>query len=281
MFARKTEVHFEPLNLNDVVHEVLHLVRETFPKTIEVSLTLDTEIPLIEGDATQLHQVLLNLCVNARDAMPKGGVLRIATYRSTGSLIKEHSPKAHENEYVTLEVADNGCGMDEETMRRIFEPFFTTKEKGKGTGLGLSLVYGIIESHGGIITVESKVGQGSTFRCYFPTVLGRTQSVPRFTSPDTLRGGTETILIVEDELLLRSLLHDLLTNYGYRVHLAADGEEALDIYNRYTSIDLVISDYGLPKFTGEELYRRLKQRNQDIRFILASGFIEPLLKEQM
>ncbi len=276
-FARKTDVLFETILLNDSVNEVGILLHETFPKSITYSLHLDNDLPLIKADSTQVHQVLLNLCVNARDAMPNGGTLRITTCRESGEVVCLSFPKAGAAEYLLLKVADSGVGIDEETQRRIFEPFFTTKEKAKGTGLGLSLVYGIMESHGGFVSVQSKLGKGTIFTCYFP-VGTKTEEIRQF-EVDTngkIPGGDETILIVEDEEMLREMMTQFLESKGYKVLSAADGNDARTIFNQHQSeIRLVISDLGLPKVSGDELYRTLKLQQPDILFILASGFIEP------
>ncbi|MFH0988629.1 MAG: PAS domain S-box protein [bacterium] len=282
-FARKTDVLIESVTLNNVVNEVIKLLHETFPRTITIDLQLENDSPLIEADATQVHQVLLNLCVNARDAMPSGGTLTISTHTESGEALRDKYPRATDQEYVVLSVADSGTGIDEETQRRIFEPFFTTKERGKGTGLGLSLVFGIMESHNGFVSVKSDLGKGTTFQCCFPVpykTLELTQVQERTT--EEIPGGSETILVVEDEELLRELVKVILASEGYTVLTAGDGEEGLGAYQRHQKeIALVISDLGLPKFSGDELYRKLKALNPGLPMILASGFIEPGMKEQI
>jgi len=173
--------------------------------------------------------------------------------------------------------------MDPATKRRIFEPFFTTKEKGKGTGLGLATVYGIVESHGGFVDVDSEVGVGSTFHVYFPTqVIGEENAESERPSFDDVPGGTETILVVEDEEMLREMLTTVLLSRGYQVLTASDGIEALEIYSlRRESIHLVVADIGLPRLAGSEMFLRLKQNNPGIKVVLASGFLEPALKVEM
>ncbi len=282
-FARKTEVVIESVRLNDLVSEIVKLLRETFPRTIAVEAHLTEDVPSIEADATQVHQVLLNLCVNARDAMPNGGTLRIATYRESGESLRSKHQKTTADDYVVLSVSDTGFGMDEETQRRIFEPFFSTKEHGKGSGLGLSLVFGIMESHNGFISCQSEVGKGTTFRCCFPvTSEVREPRQVREETPDDIPGGTETILVVEDEELLRELLKEVLEPKGYTVLMAGDGEEGFAIYRKHRrEIALVISDLGLPKFGGDELYYMLKKVNRNVRLILSSGYIEPAKKTKI
>jgi len=279
-FARKTEILYEPILINDIVNEVVKLLEETFPKTITLSVHLENDLPLIEADATQVHQVILNLCLNARDAMPHNGILTMTTRSESGEIVHRIYPKAMATKYIILSVTDTGSGMDEETQHRIFEPFFTTKGRGKGTGLGLALVFGILESHGGFVSLQSEVGKGTTFYCYFPVP----QKIPvmKQIGDETIGevpGGDETILLVEDEEMLRELVKQFLESKGYTVLLAGDGEEAITVFNQHENeIQLIISDLGLPKLGGNDLYEKLKMQNPDIVFILASGFIEPGIK---
>ena len=282
-FARKTDVIFEKIRLNELVNEVARLLDETLPKTISISLSLQSDLPSIIGDATQIHQVLLNLCVNARDAMAGKGEITICTGLSDGESLRTKFPDVKYQKYVVLSVSDTGTGMDTVTLQRIFEPFYTTKERGKGTGLGLSVVYGIVESHEGIIDVESAVGKGTTFRVYFPLIdrhpaLEQAADLPANEGP----GGDETILYVEDEEALRSLTKFALEQKGYRVLPARDGDEAVAIYQtRKEEIHLVVSDMGLPKIDGYEVHRILKGINPSLRMILVSGFLEPELKSRI
>jgi PAS domain S-box-containing protein len=282
-FARKTDVLIETVLLNDMVNEVSELLAETFPKTITISLHIDKDLPPIVADATQLHQVLLNLCVNARDAMPNGGTLTITTQRQPGEMIRARFPKATEREYIKLSVADTGVGMDEATRTRIFEPFFTTKERGKGTGLGLSLVFGIVESHNGFIAVDSAPGKGTMFELFFP-VLEKPAELKQAKEEPTedIPGGNETILFVEDEKMLRDLVNAFLVAKGYTVLTAADGNEAVVLYQQHKEeIQLVILDMNLPKFNGYEVFHRLKTANRTVKVILASGYLEFDMKSKM
>ena len=282
-FASKSDILFESVQLNEVVTETTRLMGETFPKTIIVRLQLEQNLPTIVADPNQLHQLLLNLCINARDAMPSGGTLSIKTTFVGGDALSVHFPNVGARTYIVLQVSDTGLGMDQATKRRIFEPFFTTKEKGKGTGLGLATVYGIVESHGGFVDVDSEVGVGSTFHVYFPTqVIGEEKTEFRGTSTDDVPGGTETILIVEDEEMLREMLKTVLGSKGYQVLIASDGIEAVEIYALHReNINLVVADIGLPRLAGSEVFLRLKQSNPGIKVVLASGFLEPALKVEM
>ena len=282
-FASKSDVLFESVQLNEVVSETTRLLGETFPKTITVRLQLEQSLPPIIADPNQLHQLLLNLCINARDAMPKGGTLSITTTFVGRERLPGHFPNVGSRTYIVLQVSDTGQGMDQATKHRIFEPFFTTKEKGKGTGLGLATVYGIVESHGGFVDVDSEVGVGSTFHVYFPTqLISEETSDPQQASLDDVPGGAETILIVEDEVMLQEMLKTILVAKGYQVLTASDGIEALEVYSLHREeIGLVIADIGLPRLAGSEVFLRLKQNNPAIKVILASGFLEPALKAEM
>jgi len=282
-FARKTDILVESVRLNDIVVEVSNLLGETFPKTITISLELEKQLPSITADATQVHQVILNLCVNARDAMPNGGTISITTFVIQGARIRSRFHKADAKEYVGLRLSDTGIGMDEATRLRMFEPFFTTKGVGKGTGLGLSLVFGIVESHKGFIDVRSEPGNGTTFEVYFPLPLQFIKAAEveeQFTG--IIPGGTETLLLVEDEELLRGMVKEILIAKGYTVLTAKDGKEGIEQYQRHQKeIQLVISDFGLPMLSGFEEFKRMKTISPDVKFILATGFIDSENKSEM
>ncbi len=277
-FARKTDVALDSVFVNDIIKEVVNLLEETFPKVITISTTLQAWLPSIMADSTQVHQVLMNLCVNARDAMmPKGGELNITTELLTGDVVRKSFLEADALEYTLLSISDTGSGMDEATRKKIFEPFFTTKAKGKGTGLGLATVYGIVEGHKGFIDVVSEVGQGTTFRVFFPVAPRDIQikDMPGVSVAE-IDGGTESILVVEDEELLRVLATSILELKGYRVRCACDGLEALSLYSQNNAdIDLVLTDLGLPKIDGEALILGLKEINPSVRIIVVSGYVEP------
>ncbi|MBI5216874.1 MAG: MEDS domain-containing protein [Ignavibacteriae bacterium] len=282
-FARQSETHFGPLDINIISKEISKMLAETFPKTIVISLELEKDLPTIHADPTQVHQVLLNICVNARDAMSSSGMLTIKTTRVHSREMTRYFQTVPEGTYLLLSISDTGCGMSEETKSRIFEPFFTTKEKGKGTGLGLSVVYGIVKSHNGFVRVESTLGKGTTFFLYFPVPKkNEEQRCETRNANDTIVGGTETILLVEDELTLSELTKAFLEMYGYVVLTAKDGDEAIELYRqRSGSIDIVITDMGLPKLTGLEVLIEMKKINPEMKLIFASGYIEPELKSLM
>ena len=278
-FAKKTESFAELIQVNDIIEELIQLMGETFPKSIVVASQLAPGLPPIVGDATQLHQIFLNLCVNARDAMSNGGTLSIVTDLVTRETIQKRFSTADAPRYVRVVVSDTGTGMDEVTRLRIFEPFFTTKGPGKGTGLGMSVVYGIVESHAGFIDVESNIGIGTTFTIVLPVPTTIAGGKTEARTEESVPGGTETILIAEDEEMLRSVLRSTLEENGYRVIVAGDGNEALGVYKeRYREIALVISDVGVPGLTGDKLYVSMRKINPSLRMILSSGFIEPETK---
>ena len=275
-FARKADTQLTLVKLNDIASEISELLGETIAKTIVIVLNLDKGLPSISADATQLHQVLLNLSVNARDAMPNGGTLTVATRLQEGDAVRNKFPNAAALQYIELRVADTGVGMNEKTRSRIFEPFFTTKEIGKGTGLGLSVVFGIMESHKGYISVSSEPDKGTTFYLYFPVPeLLEIEQANAETQKEIL-GGDETILVVEDEEAIRELLKTFLQSAGYTVLIAVDGQEAIELYDKHwEDIDLVLADNGLPKLSGYDIFRKMKSKNSKLKFILASGSIEP------
>jgi PAS domain S-box-containing protein len=276
-FARKTDTQFEPVSINSTIKELAKMLEETFPKTMAVMLQLDKTIPVVSLDPTQLHQALLNLCVNARDAMNGQGTLTIATQLVLGRDVSSHFPKATANHYVHVRVTDTGSGMDEEIRQRIFEPFFTTKEKGKGTGLGLAVVYGVLQAHNGFVDVESIKGEGSTFHLFFPVPEGiLAPTIERPGIQDDLPRGTETILVVEDEDILRDILVKLLEMQGYKVIPASDGDEAVRRFIEHADeIDLVLSDMGLPKRSGWDAVKAMRETSEDVRALLASGYLDP------
>ena len=271
-FARKASVVIEPVSLNEIASELGRMIEETFPRSIAITLDLAPDLPLVDGDRTQLHQTLLNLCVNARDAMPAGGSLSITTER-----IRDRGQGGKQGWFARLIVADTGSGMDETTKRRVFEPFFTTKEPGRGTGLGLSVVYGIVESHNGFITVDSAPGKGTRFTLDFP--LPHSQAVKEIaigTVEPSRTQGTETLLVVEDEEMLSELLKASLETLGYTVITASNGDQALKICETLgEKIALVISDLGLPGMSGRDLFLKLRALRPGARVVIATGYLDP------
>jgi CheY-like chemotaxis protein len=260
------------MSLNDLIGETAELLRGTIEKSIHVDTRLDPAAPVIEADAAQMQQVLMNLCINARDAMPGGGSLTITTRRlKQPDAFLRTVPDMRRGAYLRLDVTDTGLGIEKSIRGKIFDPFFTTKEKGKGTGLGLATVYGIVKNHGGVINVESEVGAGTTFSVYIPAVEHAIRRA--VTSEVRATGGRETILIVDDEETIRALVKDILEEKGYVVHGAADGSAAVDLYReKGTSIDLVILDMTMPGMGGRETFEKLRELNPGVRVILSTGY---------
>lgn len=276
-FARKTTVHFEAVNLNAIARELEHMLEHSFPRTITFSLELDQHVPSIMGDHNQIHQAMLNLCVNAKDAMQGSGVITIRTLTSAGSALRSRFPSATADRYVCIAISDTGTGIDENVRSRIFEPFFTTKEPGKGTGLGLAVVYGILHNHHGFIDLASPQNSGAIFSLYFPINPGaRERSLTAGTEATQVNGGSETLLVVEDEELLLKLLTRTLEGKGYIVLTARDGSEALEVYNAHKeTISLVLTDMGLPRLNGREVFRTMRSINPSIKVVIASGYLDP------
>jgi CheY-like chemotaxis protein len=240
---------------------------------IEIELHLADDLGTVNADPAQVEQVLMNLAVNSRDAMPEGGRLVIETGNVTldETFCKNHLG-AKPGGYVALTVSDTGHGMDKETIKHIFDPFYTTKGVGKGTGLGLAMVYGIVKSHEGYILCESKPNKGATFRIYFPvTEQGRV--VKELREDKGFTGGTETILLVDDEDPIRNLGEQIFTKYGYTVLKVSDGEGALKIYEeKKDGIDLIILDLIMPGMGGKKCLEGLLQINPDVKVVIASGY---------
>ena len=270
-FARKAETVFAPIDSADLVNEIVSMLKQTLPRIIDIKNQFPVDLPFIHADRTQLHQTILNLCVNARDAMPNGGVISITATEMSGAAVKEKFFAADQQPYLCISVADTGEGMSDAVRDRIFDPFFTTKPQGKGTGLGLSVVSGIVQAHHGFINVESEPGKGTTFNLYFPVSRDTANSADSHPHVHFAVGGHETILMVEDEELLLNAVTLLLESNGYTVLSAHDGAEAVEMYKRHQSeISLVITDLGLPIMTGLEEYKRLKEITPDLSIRISS-----------
>lgn len=276
MFSRKNVMQPKPVDLREVVTHLSKMLQRLLGETVSLEFSPPTELPLIYADVGMLEQVIMNLAVNARDAMPRGGKLSISTDAMELDTIYAHThPEGRPGRFVCLRVIDTGCGMDSQTLSRIFEPFFTTKEVGKGTGLGLATVYGIVKQHEGWIQVVSQPGQGTTFSIFFPATAERVETKSADIALEgELRGGKETILIVEDEPVLRDMTQTILQGCGYRTLEAASGREAFQVWEQHReSIDLVLTDMVMPEgVSGMELAERLVAAKPGLRIIFASGY---------
>ena len=284
-FSRKAETTFKSVSVNQQIKDLGRLCAETFPRTIAFDFALDETIPEFSADPNQLQQVIMNLCVNARDAMLPlgGGRISVSTQRVPGSELQRLGGDA-ERDYVCIRVADTGCGMPAHVRARIFEPFFTTKQNSGGTGLGLSVVYGIILNHRGFLEVDSVEGQGSTFLIYLPleTVKPSAVTVPPMVPSRRIPAGTERILVVEDEQSLRDLLKALLIPSGYKLLLAPDGVEAVNmLMSDPAPIDAILLDLNLPRMNGLEVYRNIRRLRPQAKVIIISGNITPEARQEL
>ncbi|MEH2397684.1 hybrid sensor histidine kinase/response regulator [Nostoc sp.] len=270
-FARGVEGKRISLQLRHLIVELAKILKETFPKSIEVSTDVPQDLWMVSGDSTQLHQVLMNLCVNARDAMPSSGSLSIS---AENLLIDENYARmnleAKEGPYTVITVLDTGVGIPREILDRIFEPFFTTKDVGQGTGLGLSTVLGIIKSHGGFVNVYSEPGNGTSFKVYLPAVEGMETITPEELPPQ--RGHGELILVVDDEVAIQEITRTSLEAHNYKTLIASDGMEAIALYAQYRDkISAVLMDIMLPSLDGLTAIRTLLKINPQVRIIASSG----------
>jgi two-component system cell cycle sensor histidine kinase/response regulator CckA len=269
-YARKGKYEVIPLDLNRLVEDTSDTFGRT-KKQITIHLELAKDLFAIEADPTQIEQVLLNLCVNAADAMPGGGDMTLKTANVTHGDMKGKLYEPRPGSYVLLAVTDTGTGMYKKTMERIFDPFFTTKEMGRGTGLGLASAYGIIKGHGGYIDADSTRGRGTTFSIYLPASKKKVRKVAK--TEERLVKGTGTALLVDDEEVILEVGRELLEALGYRVLLAQDGKEAIKVYGEnQDKIDIVVLDVVMPGMGGGEAYDSMKDINPDIKVLLSSGF---------
>jgi CheY-like chemotaxis protein len=256
-----------------MVSDLTRMLRPLLGEHIRVRLVEGENVGIIFADAGSFQQVLINLCLNARDAMPMGGEIVVKTERvNVSSAFAEHYADLRPGPYVALSVSDTGHGMTAEVCERIFEPFFTTKPVGQGTGLGLPTVYGIVQQHEGAIHVYSEPDHGSTFKIYLPAVEAEADSTDA-TQLASLYGGKETILVAEDDPQVRDISRRILSQGGYAVLTADDGEEAIQILtHRHQEISLVLLDAVMPKLSGREVHRRMKDMFPDVRVVICSGY---------
>jgi two-component system cell cycle sensor histidine kinase/response regulator CckA len=281
-FSRKQVISPRNIDLNVSIRKVEKFLTRIIGEDIALTTTLSSEALMIWADVTQIEQVLMNLATNARDAMPKGGRLVIeAAHVMLDDEYVRTTGYGTPGPYAQLNVSDTGDGMDEETQKKIFEPFFTSKKVGKGTGLGLAIVYGIVKQNNGYINVYSEVGKGTTFKIYLPLIKAGAEEVQSTEVPVPVRGGTETILVAEDNEVLRLLKREVLQEVGYTVIEAADGEEALQKFREHPdSINLFILDVIMPKKNGREVFREARKSNPDVKALFTSGYPADLIKKE-
>jgi CheY-like chemotaxis protein len=279
-----TETRFEPLQLNAIITELEAVLKEAFPKTIATSLVLQSELPPIIGSSRQIHQALLNLCINIRDAMSSTGTITIATEVVPGSEVWQRFPQTKRDHYVCISVSDSRCGVDVARHARIFEPVFI-QEASRGAGLGLSLVYGIVTRHSGFIDRASAVGGGTAFRVYLPVFqepVGDALDKTPSTAPAHASGGGETILFVDDEENQLQLMQRFLESEGYKVCAARDGAEAVEVFlENKDTIDLAVLDVRLPKVSGWEALQRMREVRPEIKAVFATGLLSPEMEAEV
>jgi PAS domain S-box-containing protein len=280
-FARKEIIELQLLELNELVTGVADILRRTIGEHIELRLDLRSDLWMVEASPTQIDRIIVNLAVNARDAMPHGGVLSISTAnvvleRDDPALDMDTSP----GEYVMLSISDTGVGMSREVQAHLFEPFFTTKELGRGTGLGLATVYGIVKQNGGCVYVSSTEGQGATFQIYLPRSLGATQVASQADTETESKYGRETILLVEDDDAVRELACVMLQDHGYQVLTAQNASVAMTVVGEHPGmIDLLVTDVIMPGMSGPALARQLVHRSPQLRVLLMSGYPDDEIKK--
>ncbi len=274
-FGRRQTLQPRYLVLNKVIDDLLHMLNRLLGENVELKTALEDGLRTVHADPSQVEQVLMNLCINARDAMPDGGRISIETHNVViDQAYCSLHPWAQPGLYVLISVTDTGTGMDRKTLSQIFEPFFTTKEAGKGTGLGLAMVYGIVRQHCGFIDVTSGPGEGTTFNVYLPEVSHPVVlSAPKKTGPEMAVAGKETILVAEDDEFVREWSQQILADAGYTVLAAADGDEAVALFEQHADeIDLALLDVVMPKLNGMEVCSRLKLVNPEVEILFCSGY---------
>jgi nitrogen-specific signal transduction histidine kinase/CheY-like chemotaxis protein len=273
-FARGSKEKHETINLHRLLTEVQDLLSHSIAKKYQIVTELEADSAVIIGDPGLIQNAIINIVLNAKDAMPQGGEVRMHTenVELNSQALKKFEQKINPGSYVTLSISDNGTGIDDKTLARIFQPFFTTKEKGKGTGLGLPSVLNSVVKHKGAISVTSKVGKGTTFKIYFP--LGHPDEIKDLGTAETKYfRGIGTLMIVDDEEALREIIGGMLTDYGYKVSTAADGIEAVEIYKKEGGkFDLVIIDMNLPRSSGRDCFLALKKINPKVKAVISTGF---------
>src|SRR3989475_4284255 len=276
-FSRHKTLDLQPLSLTEYVREILDTQRRELPANIEIQFEADEVGGVVEADAAEVRQILMNLVTNARDAMPKGGTLHVEVRRARlGEADRPLHAWVESGSYVSVAVSDTGTGMTAATLARVFEPFFTTKPLGVGTGLGMSMAYGLVKQHRGYLHLYSEVGQGTTAKVYFPALRDQGMSELEAAADERLPGGTETILLVEDDQTMRVAAQQLLSKVGYRVITAVDGQQGLDAFHAHrATLHLVITDVVMPKLSGFELYDVIRGESRGVRVLFTSGFPAP------
>jgi CheY-like chemotaxis protein len=283
IFSRRQSIERKYINLNNVIHDLIKILNRVLGEHYEIIFTPCREIDTVHADTNQIEQILMNLCVNARDAMPTGGRIAIETGVVTvDALFCQRHPWAVEGKYVVFSVEDSGCGIPEALQDRVFDPFFTTKAIGKGTGLGLATVYGIVKQHEGLIYLYSEVNKGTVFKIFFPSAEKKEDEKSEPLVETSMPGGGERILVAEDEEYVRKLIVSVLERSGYQVLVAADGEEAIRVFLHHPQeIDLVLCDVIMPKASGKKVYETITSIRPDLPFLFCSGYSRTAIGENL
>ena len=280
LFSHQSELRMQNVSVAHIIEDLKVMLQHFIPKTIAIQTSYDGGNGSILCDIGHINQVILNLCINAKDAMGDHGTLLIAERTVSGSEVRNRYADAKEDRYVALSVSDTGSGIDDVNVQKIFDPFFTTKERGKGTGLGLSIVDGIVRSHNGFIDVYSKKGEGTTFTLYFPAMRDAVVEASAKGVKEHFSG--KKILVVDDEEILVNILKEYLEEIGCTVMTAVDGMEAVKMYRKNTdTVDAVISDLGMPNMNGVEMYTEMKKINPLVKVIISSGYLDRTFRNQM
>jgi PAS domain S-box-containing protein len=281
IFSRPNQVELRAISLSHIILALEEMLQHFLPKTIVIETAIDADADIIMGDAGQIHQALLNLALNASDAMSGSGTMVIREGLLDEAMVRAKYPAQEAKQFIGVSISDTGIGIDASVIAKIFDPFFSTKERGNGTGLGLAIVHGIVKNHRGFIDVESTPGRGATFTLYFPVTDHTETAAPRkIVRPSAKTTGT--ILLVDDEIMIRELLTEFLEECGFVVMPASNGAEAIIMYEKYrTLIDLVITDLGMPEIGGEELYGHLKKIDEHVKVIVSSGYLDGSTKADL
>ena len=281
-FGRKTDVTLEPVSINESVRELVSLLYQTLPRTIDIVTDLTPGNPWLVADAAGLHQVLGTICLNARNAMPQGGRLTLSTSIVSRDQLRRHFPSAGIWQYIAVAISDTGAGMDEPVRQRILEPFLGTTAESKGTESGRGTAYGIVGSHSSFIEVQSEAGTGTTYRLFFPDLRFQGRPVGSARPASDVHGGKATILLVEDDQALREVATVVLSQKGYTVLTAKDGAEAIDVYQENSAeITVVVTDLALPFVSGDQLARTLLALDSSLNVIIAGGFAAPAMRASL
>jgi two-component system, cell cycle sensor histidine kinase and response regulator CckA len=280
LFSRQQVMQSQPVALNTLIANLTKMLKRVIREDIRMECVYEEQLPFVQADPGMIEQALLNLVINARDAMPRGGELRISTRRvELAAADIRTRTEARQGQFVCLSIADTGSGIAPEVLPRIFEPFFTTKAVGKGTGLGLATVYGIMQQHNGWAEVASTVGQGTTFELFLPVIPTPDPTAMPAAAEAGQREGTETILLVEDEYSVRTITRRILESHGYDVHEAASGREALETWHRHAdAVSLLVTDMIMPDgVSGRELGEQLQARKPGLKVVFISGYSADML----